>query len=244
MNVSIHRGTKEIGGTCIEVEAQTKRIALDVGLPLDAPDEGHESLLPEVSGFRERDDSLLAILISHPHRDHYGLAPHIRSEVPVYIGEKAHNILRAASRYVPNGHAFSNPRFFQHRVPLQIGPFHITPYLVDHSAFDAYALLIEADGKRIFYSGDFRAHGRKRKLFDGMIKSPPQGSRRTPDGGNDDWANRDERGFPDRGCHRERVRSLVRGNEWDPLRLDIVPEHRPIVTIYRARQTHRSQADH
>ena len=35
MKVRIHRGTREIGGTCIEVEAQGKRIALDVGLPLD-----------------------------------------------------------------------------------------------------------------------------------------------------------------------------------------------------------------
>ena len=59
MRIRIHRGTKEIGGTCIEVEAQGKRIALDVGLPLDAPDEGHERLLPMVPGFREPDGSLL-----------------------------------------------------------------------------------------------------------------------------------------------------------------------------------------
>ena len=46
MRLRIHRGTKEIGGTCIEIEAQEKRIALDVGLPLDAPDEGQESCFP------------------------------------------------------------------------------------------------------------------------------------------------------------------------------------------------------
>ena len=38
MRLRIHRGTKEIGGTCIEVEVAGKRLALDVGLPLDAPD--------------------------------------------------------------------------------------------------------------------------------------------------------------------------------------------------------------
>ena len=31
--------------------------------------------------------------------------------------------------------------------------------MVDHSAFDAYMLLIEADGKRILHTGDFRMHG-------------------------------------------------------------------------------------
>ncbi len=175
MRLCIHRGTKEIGGTCIEVEAQGKRLVLDVGLPLDAPDDegAREALLPAVPGFRDRDDSLLGIVISHPHMDHYGLAWHVRPEVPIYIGEHAHNILAAASPYVPYGRAFADPHFIENRTPLEIGPFRVTPYLVDHSAFDAYALLIEADGKRVFYSGDFRAHGRKRRLFAKMIADPP-----------------------------------------------------------------------
>ena len=174
MRLRIHRGTKEIGGTCIEIEAQGKRIALDVGLPLDAPDEGQEELLPEVPGFREPDDSLRGVVISHPHQDHYGLARHIRPEVPVWIGQEANAIMTAASAYVPGGHAFADPNFIADRTPVEIGPFRITPYLVDHSAFDAYALLVEADGKRVFYSGDFRAHGRKAKLFEAMIERPPR----------------------------------------------------------------------
>ncbi len=66
---------------CIEIEAQGKRIAFDVGLPLDAPDEGHERRLPDVAGLPERDDSLLGVLISHPHQDHYGLARYLLSSV-------------------------------------------------------------------------------------------------------------------------------------------------------------------
>ncbi|MCY4501729.1 MAG: MBL fold metallo-hydrolase [Alphaproteobacteria bacterium] len=174
MRICIHRGTREIGGTCIEIEAEGSRIALDVGLPLDTPEEGQESLLPAVAGFREPSDSLLGVVISHAHRDHYGLAGYIRPGVPVYIGEDAHNIMKAVSAYVPNGQAFENPRFISHRKPLKIGPFSITPYLVDHSAFDAYSLLVEAEGRRVFYSGDFRAHGRKSGLFEAMIERPPR----------------------------------------------------------------------
>ena len=175
MRVRIHRGTKEIGGTCIEIEAQGRRIALDVGLPLDAPQDEkfQKSLLPEVPGFRDADDTLLAVLVSHPHMDHYGLARHVRPGVPVYVGEDAHRIMRAASPWVPNGYAFDQPSFLHHEEQVQIGPFRITPYLVDHSAFDAYSLLVEADGKRIFYSGDFRARGRKPRLFKKMIRHPP-----------------------------------------------------------------------
>ena len=106
--------------------------------------------------------------------DHYGLAQYVRPEVPVYIGEGAHNVMKAASAYVPNGTAFTDPNFIADRTPVEIGPFRVTPYLVDHSAFDAYHLLVEADGKRVFYSGDFRAHGRKSKLFEAMVAGPPK----------------------------------------------------------------------
>ena len=116
---------------------------------------------------------LLGVVISHPHQDHYGLARYIRPEVPIWVGKAANDIMTAASAYVPNGHAFSDPRFIADRTPVEIGPFRITPYLVDHSAFDAYALLVEADGKRVFYSGDFRAHGRKKALFEAMVNRPP-----------------------------------------------------------------------
>lgn len=59
--------------------------------------------------------------------------------------------------------------------PSRIGPFIVTPWLTDHSAFDAHMLLIEVDGKRILYSGDFRRHGRKAKLVDRLMASPPLG---------------------------------------------------------------------
>ncbi|MDE2674842.1 MAG: MBL fold metallo-hydrolase [Paracoccaceae bacterium] len=176
MKIRIHRGTKEIGGTCIEVESQGKRIVLDIGLPLDAPEdeESQKNLLPEVSGFEKQDDSLLGALISHSHIDHYGLASKIKNKnIPVWIGEGAHNIMRAAVPYVPNGFAFDAPNFLKNRQLFDLGPFRITPYLVDHSAFDAYAFLIEADGKSVFYSADFRAHGRKSYLFKNLLANPP-----------------------------------------------------------------------
>ncbi|MGH3118141.1 MAG: MBL fold metallo-hydrolase, partial [Gaiellales bacterium] len=59
------------------------------------------------------------------------------------------------------------------RQPLVIGPFTVTPFLNDHSAFDAYSMLIEADGRRIFYTGDIRGHGRKRALFDRLVEHAP-----------------------------------------------------------------------
>lgn len=171
MRVCIHRGTQEVGGTCIEIESAGKRIVLDVGLPLEAEDS--EVSLPHVKGFREQDPSLLAVVISHPHQDHYGLAKYLLPDTPMMMGDAAERILRAACVFTLAGVAFQQVRHLEHRASLSVGPFTLTPFLNDHSGYDAYSLLIEADGRRVFYSGDLRGHGRKAKIFQQFLKNPP-----------------------------------------------------------------------
>jgi ribonuclease J len=73
MRTCIHRGTKEIGGTSVEIESQGKRLVLDVGLPLDASDPDRFPLHP-IRGIVAPDESPLGVVISHPHQDHYGLS--------------------------------------------------------------------------------------------------------------------------------------------------------------------------
>jgi ribonuclease J len=173
MRVCIHRGTKQIGGTCVEIEASGGRIIVDLGLPLDAV-EVDPALVPQISGLREHDPSLLAIVLSHGHRDHWGLVPKVRLDIPIVMGGATERIMRAAADFVPDAFAPKAWKHLESGKRLQIGPFAITPHLVDHSGFDAYALEIEAGGRRLFYSGDLRAHGRKRKLFELMLKNPPK----------------------------------------------------------------------
>jgi ribonuclease J len=173
MRVCIHRGTKQIGGTCVEIETSGSRIVVDLGLPLDAV-EADPTLVPQISGLREHDPSLLAIVLSHGHRDHWGLVPKVRPDIPIVMGKATERIMRAAADFVPDAFAPNAWKHLESGKPLQIGPFAITPHLVDHSGFDAYALEIEADGRRLFYSGDLRAHGRKSALFERMLKKPPK----------------------------------------------------------------------
>jgi ribonuclease J len=173
MRVCIHRGTKQIGGTCVELETSGSRVIVDLGLPLDAP-EADAALVPQISGLREHDPSLLAIVVSHGHRDHWGLIPKARPDIPTVMGRATERIMRAAADFVPDGFAPNAWKHLESGKLIQIGPFAITPHLVDHSGFDAYALEIEADGRRLFYSGDLRAHGRKSVLFERMLKKPPK----------------------------------------------------------------------
>ena len=131
--------------------------------------------LPPINGFREKDDSLLGLLISHPHLDHYGLLKDVRPETPVFIGSAARSILEAASLFSPSGFKIKSAGTLVDRRPITIGPFIVTPFLMDHSAYDTYGILVEAEGRRLFYTADFRGHGRKRRLFDLFVEKPPSG---------------------------------------------------------------------
>lgn len=173
MRVCIHRGARQIGGTAVEVEAEGARLLLDCGLPLDAA-EDDVSLLPAVPGLRSPDASLLGIVLSHGHRDHWGLLPHVRPGVPVLAGEATGRIQEAAASMLGRPVPFRVTQALRHRRPLNLGPFTVTPFLADHSAYDSYSLLIEAGGRRLFYSGDLRGHGRKAAMFEDLLARPPR----------------------------------------------------------------------
>ena len=174
MRVCIHRGSKEIGGSCVEIESCGQRLLVDIGLPLDAKEESRK-YLPQINGLDGDDSSLHGILISHPHLDHFGLLEHVSPKVKIGIGPAARRILEAAAPFLPNKRLISqNGWVLKSNECINIGPFSVTPYLVDHSAYDSYAFNIEGGGKNLFYSGDFRAHGRKAALFKQLISKPPQ----------------------------------------------------------------------
>lgn len=168
VRLTIHRSAHEIGGNCIEIAAEGGRIILDIGRPLDAAKDA-AGLLPTSLDTRTAADGLL---ISHPHQDHYGLLEDAPVHWPVYCGEATERLIKLTSAISGKAHEH---RFVHWKsgVRTSVGPFAVTPYLTDHSAFDAHMLLVEVEDKRILYSGDFRIHGRKSRLVERMLATPP-----------------------------------------------------------------------
>lgn len=196
MRLTIHRGAKQIGGTCVELSAAKGRIIIDFGMPLqdsygadfnDRTLDGKslqeliaDDVLFDIKGlYRDSNPSVYAILISHSHKDHYGLLPYINPKIPVYISKGAYELVNALNDFLPASKqtTINAPCFLRHKQPVAIGDFTITPYLVDHSGFDAMGFLIRetTTGKTILYTGDFRAGGWTQKRFYDFISNPPKG---------------------------------------------------------------------
>lgn len=177
MELIIHRGAYQIGGNCLEIRYRDATILVDVGLPLDSnSDEPLETHQPQplFQDIRHGGKRIDGVLLSHAHMDHYGLARLLPERIPIYCGQATADLIGIAAsisrdkRTSPSFHTFQTGKVFG------IGPFSIKPYLVDHSAFDAHAFLISAGGKHLFYTGDFRSHGRKAGTIERLMKNPPR----------------------------------------------------------------------
>lgn len=182
MKIIVHRGTKQIGGSCIEARNGSDRILLDLGLPLpsgqdDQIDAGQEigdllasGVLPSIDGVYANDEpDVLAVVMSHVHQDHIGLGEYVHPTIPVHATEGTWALHDALRPFIPQSGSMAFRSTLVKRKSVTFGSLKVTALPVDHSAPDAVALLVESDGKRILYSGDLRAHGRKAYLYDRLI---------------------------------------------------------------------------
>ncbi|WP_055048085.1 MBL fold metallo-hydrolase [Devosia sp. A16] len=168
LTLTVHRGTRCIGGSCIEIRDGDDRLILDVGRPLDAPRDA-KGLLPATL-----DTTLPAtVLFSHSHMDHWGLVEELPPAWPLWAGEKSAELIHLSTELFGGRLDRDIHTWTSRSGAIDISGFSVIPILTDHSAFDAYMLLIEKEGRRILYGGDFRTHGRKSSLVEGMITSPP-----------------------------------------------------------------------
>ncbi len=156
MNINIIRGQNQIGGSIIELSTDKTKIVFDAGINLE---ENEKVEVPSIDGLFYGEKKYDAVFVSHYHSDHIGLLDYIVKDIPIYMGKRAFKIVEAANDY-RGTHCNFLPEFIYEDTPIWINDVKITPILCDHSAFDSYMFLIEADGKKILYTGDFRANGR------------------------------------------------------------------------------------
>jgi ribonuclease J len=165
MYIKIHRGTNQIGGCITEIGTDQSRILIDFGENLPDNDTPSSAMKPpEIKGVTVGETNCDAIFFTHYHNDHIGHFSEVGEGIPMYMGEIAKEIYLELSRrthyrqpvYLAKA---ENIKIFKIGRKINIKDITVTPILVDHSAYDAYMFLIEADEKKVLHTGDFRMHG-------------------------------------------------------------------------------------
>ena len=163
MKITIHRGTHQIGGTITEIQTKEARIFIDMGEEL--PNDDKQSSPIDIEGVTTTNVNCDAVFFTHNHGDHIGMFSRINKSIPLYIGEVSKEIYLTLQKYLKSTHLDHLEQIITFKAldKISIKDIIVTPLLVDHSAYDAYMFIIEADDKRVLHTGDFRNHGYKGK---------------------------------------------------------------------------------
>ena len=159
MNVHFHGGAQEVGGSCIAVENDNAKVALDYGIRVGEKNPTH---LPE---------DFDVVVISHAHLDHSGNLLSISKGKPVIVGsevtrEVTAELLRDMIRIKRlNGKNFpytardvaNIEACWWTRSSIALPGMAVNMHPAGHVA-GAKMISIQAEGKRILYTGDFCLH--------------------------------------------------------------------------------------
>ena len=128
MIIHIHRGQNQIGGSIIEIADEKTRLFFDIGINLI---ENEDDNVPQIEGLFCGEVNCDGVFISHYHSDHIGLTERLLDGIPVFMGERAYEIISAAADYREKRLLF-RPNFIHHKECVVVGEFTITPFLCDH----------------------------------------------------------------------------------------------------------------
>ena len=166
MRIRILKGTNQIGGVFTEISSKEAKIIIDFGDDLDGV-----KRLENIEGLTIGEPAYDGVFITHNHQDHMGRIDDILDGVPVYMSDLSRKIFETVFCFSKNkGKIHRQTINLEEGKTVTIKDMKITPYIVDHSAYNSFMILIEAEGKRILHTGDFRNHGYKGVLLESTLK--------------------------------------------------------------------------
>lgn len=156
----------QIGGCITEISTSNTKIIIDFGESLPGSEEVSNI---EYDFEKEKVD---AVFFTHYHGDHTGRIAEIPIDIPLYMGEITYKVLLNFFDALKNRSEDSkklyesltrrtNIHLIEPNVHEYVGDIVVTPYSVDHSAFDSYMYLVSANGENILHTGDYRDHGHR-----------------------------------------------------------------------------------
>ncbi len=157
MKIEVLGGAREVGGSCISVETDSAKVALDYGIKLDA----EPKKLPK---------DFDAVIISHAHLDHTGSLLRLSKHNPVIVGsditrevtvDLLHDMVNIQNEKgnldYESSHAERIGECWWSRDSIALPGLKINLQSAGHVA-GAKVTSLEAEGKRVVYTGDICIH--------------------------------------------------------------------------------------
>ena len=192
--VTFYGGINEIGGNKFLLEEGSSRVFLDFGKNFgrekqffDEPwitprKEDHLlalGILPDLPGIYKKDATgdpkLDAVLLTHPHTDHYDAIRWLRDDIPSYATPTTNAVILAREYSGRTGPSkeysiaswteregkvdFRALKPIEPNKSREIAGFPTTAFNVDHSILGSVGYVIETKAGNVAYTGDFRLHG-------------------------------------------------------------------------------------
>jgi ribonuclease J len=154
-------GLNEVGRNIAVLEKDGSIIVIDCGIMF--PDDylpGIDYLIPDFSYLKRNVSQIKAFIFTHGHEDHIGAIPFLFKEInpttaPLYATKLTLGLIKSKLNGGMSGKEISFNEV-DTDVKLQIGPFEIEFYRVNHSIPDNVGLIIRTDIGTVVHTGDFK----------------------------------------------------------------------------------------
>lgn len=151
-------GLGGIGKNMMVFEKDNQIIIVDCGIMFPDDDmPGIDFIIPDFSYVKKNKNKVKAIILTHGHEDHIGGLPFLFKEInaPVFATKLTIGLTKIkfdnSQKAIPIKYNEINPD-----KPLDIGPFHIDFFRVNHSIPDGLGLIIKTDIGIVVHTGDFK----------------------------------------------------------------------------------------
>ena len=155
MKIKVYNAN-QVGGCFTTITVGDKTILIDYGEELP----GAEKVQEEIDWDNANID---AVFFTHYHGDHVGKIMQVPQDIPMYMGEASREImlnihkalakvpeLRQEQEGIVNLLESNFVHIYRENEEItDIEGMVITPYSVDHSAYDAHMFLVEGDGEAV-----------------------------------------------------------------------------------------------
>jgi ribonuclease J len=154
-------GLEEVGRNMTILEYEKSIIIIDAGFGFPEEDmPGIDYTIPNVEYLKNKKDWIKGLFITHGHYDHIGAIPYIMDKIgypTIYTTPLSKGIILKRQEDFPRMRKLHiEPIDKEHPKTIELGPFRVDPFHVNHNIPDSIGLAIQTPIGQVIHTCDFK----------------------------------------------------------------------------------------